>query len=128
MKFLTMLLLILSFNCDAQIQVHLDPSILDTTQMEFETHTGAENSYANALALNVEYEQVKRLRTIIEQEINRPFKFLTSWQAQGEAHVTTISPPEYKNILRHHISMARINEIAMEKDIQSADLEIHRWS
>jgi hypothetical protein len=92
------------------------------SSMSFESHTGAADSWDNALALNVEYDSIIKLRKKIEVETGQSLKFFTGWSAQGEAHVTTISPPEYKFVLRHHITMKRINEIALASNIQSADL------
>jgi hypothetical protein len=117
-------LILISFNSFALTNIELGRSILDPSPMIFIPHTGSPNSFSNALALNIEYDQIKKLRKIIENEIGTNLKFLTAWNIDGEAHVTTISPPEYKDVLRHFISMRRINEIALEHSIQSADIRV----
>ncbi len=77
-----------------------------------------------ALALNVEYQDVKRLRSEISKLIDKPLTFFKGWDKQGEAHVTTITPPEYNNKLKPYVSPEAINRIAQDYDIQSADLRV----
>lgn len=124
MKTIYLLIALFSLNSFALTHVNLNESILDTAQMEFLTHVGAPDSMANSLALNVEYEQVQELRSLIESEIGRELKFFTGWAQEGEAHVTTINPVEFRSVLRFHLSMERINQIARDEDIQSSDLQI----
>jgi len=129
MKIQTLIILtLLSFKICAQtndrILIEISAQIKNTSSMPFYTHTGAEDSFKNVLALNVEYSQIKKIRKLIEDKIGKKLKFLTAWNINGEAHVTTITPPEYKYHLRFHISMKRINEIAKEMDIQNTELEI----
>ncbi|MGE3610362.1 MAG: hypothetical protein AB7I27_12300 [Bacteriovoracaceae bacterium] len=77
-----------------------------------------------ALALNVEYQDVKRLRSEISKLIGRPLTFFKGWDEKGEAHVTTITPPEYNNQLKPYVSYEEISRIAQDHDIQSSDLRI----
>lgn len=124
MKIFIGLLLLISIKSYALTELHLDKSILNSSKLDFITHTGTPTSFNNALALNIEYHQIKRLREVLMDELGIKINFLTAWNFSGEAHVTTISPPEYKNVLRHFISMKKINEIAISLDIQGADLTV----
>lgn len=127
-RFFLIILTLASFKILAQnndkILIEISAQTKNTSSMPFHTHTGDEDSFKNVLALNVEYSQIKKIRKIIEDQIGKRLKFLTSWNINGEAHVTTITPPEYKNHLRFHISMKRINQIAIEMEIQNTELEI----
>lgn len=76
------------------------------------------------LALNVEYQDVKRLRSEISKIIGRELAFFKGWDKQGEAHVTTITPPEYNFQLKPYVSPEAINRIAQDFDIQSADVSV----
>ena len=114
---------ILAQNND-RILIEISAQTKNTSSMPFYTHTGDEDSFKNVLALNVEYYQIKKIRKIIEDKIGKHLKFFTAWNINGEAHVTTITPPEYKDHLRFHISMKRINEIATKMEIQNTELEI----
>lgn len=76
------------------------------------------------LALNVEYQDVKRLRSEISNLISRPLTFFKGWDKQGEAHVTIITPPEYNFKLKPYVSPKAINRIAQDYDIQSADVRV----
>jgi 2'-5' RNA ligase len=124
MKASLLFVLFISFNSIAVTEIRLNKSILNSTYIKFEPHTGEPDSFENALALNIEYSQFKYIRDLIKAETGQALKFLTSWMPEGEAHVTTISPPEYKDTLRHFISMKRINEIARDLYIQNSDLKI----
>ncbi|MDD0853616.1 hypothetical protein HBN50_10925 [Halobacteriovorax sp. GB3] len=120
---LIFLLFLFTINSYSQI-FHLNHDLHDNSHMPFITHTGPDNSFQNALAFNIEYDQIKQLRKEIEKHIGTKLNFLTSWNKEGEAHVTTITPPEYRNILSPYLSMARINELAQNLEIQRSDLKI----
>jgi len=99
--------------------------LTNTQNMPFITHVNDDpTSYSNALALNVAYDPIVRIRSMIEQKIGRSLDYNKRWNPAGEAHVTTITPPEYVNVLRHGISIERIHEIAEAEHIQSADLRL----
>lgn len=83
----------------------------------------------NALAMNIEYTPVFKLREEIKNAagMSKPLAFLTAWEPNGEAHITVITPPEAAKIFAEnekHISKARIDEIAKEYKIQHSDLKI----
>lgn len=78
----------------------------------------------SALALNVQYKDIKALRKVISETIKRPLQFLQSWDPNGEAHVTTVTPPEFTNNLSKYVSQEKINQIARDLKIQESDMEI----
>ena len=109
---------------EGTLVLDLEHSIHDTRELTFIPHTGAADSFDNALALNVDSSQLPRLRRAITSRIGRPLKFFTGWDLKGEAHVTTITPPEYRDVLRPYVSMTEINAVARQLDIQDADLRV----
>lgn len=83
----------------------------------------------NALAMNINYAPIVKLRQDIQKILNlpSPLKFLTEWERNGEAHVTVVTPPETKKLFAEnekYLSKARMDEIAKENKIQSSDLKI----
>lgn len=96
---------------------------LKPTRMRFISHTGP-GPFDNALALSIPYEPIKELRVSIEKVVKRPLDYFKGWDPKGEAHVTTITPPEYSNVLSTHLSMNEIEAIAAANKIQNADLLI----
>jgi 2'-5' RNA ligase len=116
MKILSLLILLVSFKAMALQSIVLSNTITDSSGMLFFKHS-------NSLALNVEYFQVKKIRTVIENDIKQKLKFFTAWDSQGEAHITVITPPEF-SVLSKHVSIEKINEISLDNNIQSSDLKI----
>jgi 2'-5' RNA ligase len=98
-------------------EIQISGKIRDNSNLPFIERKGA-------LAHNVEYGDIKVLRTEIENFIKKPLKFLLSWDKNGEAHVTTITPPEFKNQLSHYISEETMNQIAKRMNIQAADIKV----
>lgn len=125
MKNFLFILFLITTSAFAQVQFNLNSSIENTSSMPFITHSSNDQtSFENSLALNVEYFQIQSLRETIELMTGKKLKFFTGWDPNGEAHVTTITPPEFVFALNKFISMNRINEIAKEEKIQSSDLNI----
>jgi 2'-5' RNA ligase len=80
---------------------------------------------SGALALNVEYQDVKNLRADISKTLNFSLKFFDKWDPQGEGHVTVITPPEFtKQLAPYLVSEEDINRIADDFDIQSSTLKL----
>lgn len=77
----------------------------------------------NALAMSIYYPAILEIRSQLENHLKQKLNYLKSWEPQGEAHVTTITPPEF-SILSKYISQQDINEIAKAMKIQDSDLEI----
>jgi 2'-5' RNA ligase len=91
--------------------------------MQFLTHNG-DGPMSTALAMNIHYEPVKDLRKPIEECIGRPLNFLTSWNKDGEAHVTTITPVEFDKYLKGNITPEEMEVIARNLKIEESDIEI----
>lgn len=115
MKYLFIILLFLS-NLVLAEDLSISKAMLNNSKMPF-----VERS--QALALNVHYKDVQSLRANISKSIHRQLKFLQSWDANGEAHVTTITPPE-AGVLTRFIPEKKINQIARDLKIQESDIEI----
>ena len=66
----------------------------------------------NWLAQNVEFEEIAVLKAQIEKIEKLEIK------NRGEAHITTITPPEFE-ILAQKLSILKINELAFKAKIQT---------
>jgi Swiss Army Knife, 2H phosphoesterase domain len=104
------------------VGISLKPTDFDNSKMSFFPHIG-EGRFGSALAMSVSYEPIVKIRGIVERSIGRSLDFYKGWNANGEAHVTTVTPVEYYDVLRPHLSMEEINGIAQKMNIQDADLE-----
>jgi hypothetical protein len=93
-------------------------------EMAFISHRG-QGPFDNALALNLPDKPISDLRNNISSFIGRRLEFFQGWSLNGEAHVTVITPPEYKNILSKHVTMDAIENIAQSADMQSANIEVY---
>jgi 2'-5' RNA ligase len=60
------------------------------------------------------------------QELYLDFKrsYRKKLKNRGEAHVTTITPVEYFQVLKDKVSIEEINDIALDHRIQESDLNI----
>jgi hypothetical protein len=118
---------LLIFNCvlvaGASEVIFLKTDLLINSSMPFISHQGP-GKFDNALALNVVYNPVRDLRGPIEETVGRKLNFLTAWHPNGEAHVTVITPPEFSEVLSPYISMNEIDQIALNSEIQKADLKV----
>ncbi|MCB0366331.1 MAG: hypothetical protein H6624_06080 [Bdellovibrionaceae bacterium] len=88
--------------------------VLDNRDLAFLPHVGS----TPYLAMNVRFAPVDEFKSQVESQLNIALK------SRGEAHVTVITPPEFQKVLRHHLTIGEINRIALELDIQAADLEL----
>lgn len=79
--------------------------------------------YPDVLVLNVPYAPIVKLREELNRINNLNLDFLRSLDPNGEAHVTTITPPEYL-VLKDFVNIDEINQIAEESNIQEADISI----
>ncbi|HVJ65091.1 MAG TPA: hypothetical protein VM901_07545 [Bdellovibrionota bacterium] len=94
---------------------------IDPKSMPFISHKGP-GAFDNALALNIPYEPIKDIRSQLEQSLGGSLNYLKSWAPNGEAHVTTITPPEFANVLGKFLTMKEIEDIALKNQIQHADV------
>lgn len=107
----------------AGTEVDLSKSVAYNEQLPFVAHHGS-GAMDNALAMNIQYAPVKAVRDQLSTDLNFQLKYFTGWNADGEAHVTVITPPEYDNYLKPYISMKRIEELAKQADIQKSVVDI----
>lgn len=98
-------------------ELTISSAITDNSKMPF-----IERS--SALALNVEYDDIKKLRAEISKALNLKLKFFDKWNHLGEAHVTTITPPEFTNQLVPYVTQEQINKIAEGLNIQASDVKV----
>ena len=121
---LVLFLSLLTSLCFGFSEIELSKSILNTSKMEFLEHIDEQVPMRNALALNVEYDQISQVRDEIKKVIKRKITFFKGWDKDGEAHVTVITPVEYSQALMSKVSMKEINSIAKNNQIQNSDLKI----
>ncbi len=69
------------------------------------------------LAMNLNFKAVQPVFKLSDNFSYRPLK------NRGEAHITVISPIEYKQDLAQYIKITEINEIAKKSDLQNADIK-----
>ena len=132
MKYLILFLLSMAINSPAfaaprseasPVKITYTKEIFQNSALLFEVHHGA-GSFGKAMAMNVSYEPVKRIREQVEQNIGYKLKIFTGWNATGEAHITTITPPEFTNIFSTYVTIQEIDNIARANNIQDADLRV----
>lgn len=83
---------------------------------DFIPHTESK-PFGSYLAMNLADAPYKPLQPQIEVIEGLSLK------SRGEAHITVITPLEYENILKNHISIEEINTIALESGIQSSHIQ-----
>ncbi len=106
---------------------HVKRVTLDLTDlhqpMPFLSHKGF-NPFETALARNVAYAPIRKLREQVQEHLQMPLRFYTGWASEGEAHITVITPPEFDQILRPFVSIEDIEAIAQKHQIQRAPFEV----
>ncbi len=102
-----------------QFVVQLPKKILRTEDMPFVPRP-------NGLAHNVSDEGFNELRESIARSLGdgASLLFFTGWELQGEAHVTVITPPEFKLLSQKGLDEAALEAIARDQGIQDASLQI----
>ncbi len=103
--------------------VSLNARVCENAELPFEPHHGP-GRFDTALAMNVRYGPVVKLRGQIEKVTGLNLDFFKGWTPQGEAHITAVTPVEYFDVLRHYISIDRIDCLARELSIQASDITI----
>ncbi len=107
----------------AATEVALSSKVIYNGELPFITHH-SNTPMDNALAMNIQYAPVKAVREQLSAYLSFPLKHFTGWDANGEAHITVITPPEYANTLKPYVSMERIEEITKQAGIQKSILDI----
>jgi 2'-5' RNA ligase len=77
----------------------------------------------DVLAMNVQYEPILELRKQLEEILSIKLDFFRGFDSQGEAHVTVITPSEFKT-LSLKMKMEELEAIAKKYDIQKGRLII----
>ncbi|MDD5091691.1 MAG: 2'-5' RNA ligase family protein [Candidatus Wallbacteria bacterium] len=95
----------------------ISSSIHDTAKLEFQEHAGS-GAFDSYLIQDLPYAPVKKLWKDIEAATGLTLK------NRGEAHITVITPVEYNQVLKKHISIKDINRIAKDMLIQAATFEV----
>ncbi|SMF64926.1 hypothetical protein [Pseudobacteriovorax antillogorgiicola] len=108
--------------------INLDRRLYQGETVPFIPHQGS-GPFSNYLAMNLPFDGVPSISHQIKQDTGDQLK------DRGEAHITVLTPPEYKAIegfLKRHggsdpdsTLIARINEIALESNIQSTRFNIN---
>lgn len=91
--------------------------VLNNGRIPFISHKG-ENRFDSYLALNVRFAPMADL---FRQLLNNERKQLTN---RGEAHITVITPVEFFDQLKSHISMEEIELLARRKRLQWTKFKI----
>ncbi|MDA9951556.1 hypothetical protein N9D31_03165 [Oligoflexaceae bacterium] len=115
---------------EAAERVSVDPRI--KSMQKFESRYFGEGDMNAALAMKISYLPVVKIRRQIEASLynGKRLKFLTAWEPNGEAHVTTIGPFEYQKCMWSKkrglsvLHMKQIEQLALKMQIQKSDLKI----
>lgn len=103
--------------------IKLPNTLFSNSNMPFLSHHD-NGTFGKVLAMNINYEPVQKIRIAIEKSIGVNLKIFKGWNSEGEAHITTITPPEYTNVFSSFVSIQEIDDIAKNNDIQNSDLQI----
>lgn len=123
-KTLAMLaVLFVSSGVNAAKLITVPASIHANHEMPFESHRG-EGPFDTALAMNIQYAPVKKVRENLSRYLQYPLRYFTGWKKAGEAHITVITPPEYRFILEKFIKIEKIEEIALKNHIQQSEFKV----
>ncbi len=104
-------------------KISISREIFVNSNQPFISHHDA-GPFGKALAMNVNYDPVKEVRSELEKQLGYKLKIFTGWNLSGEAHITTITPLEYTNVFSSFVSIQELDDIARAQNIQSADLQI----
>lgn len=88
-----------------------DQSLTDGSKLKYDDKT------PNYVSMEMPFKPADKLRKQLEQQINSPLK------NRGEAHITVITPVEFNKVLKSKMSMQEIHHLAMENQIQQADVK-----
>ncbi|MDD2717896.1 MAG: hypothetical protein PHW04_18565 [Candidatus Wallbacteria bacterium] len=91
--------------------------IFETENLPFLENAGP-GAFDSYLIMNLPFSPVKKLYLDLKESTGLPLK------SRGEAHITIVTPIEYYEVLRKHISIIEINGIAKDLEIQTATFEV----
>jgi hypothetical protein len=115
--------MVLGFTLSPTQPIKVSNVILSNSALPFLSHNEG-GPFGKALAMNVAYEPVKALRLELERRLGYSLKIFKGWNSEGEAHITTITPPEFTNIFSSYIGIQEIDSLAVAYGIQSSDILI----
>lgn len=92
-------------------ELSTDRDLTNGSQMKYNQKT------PNYLSMELPYKPAEKLRKQLEQLLNSPLK------NRGEAHITVITPIEFNKVLKSKVSMEEIHQLAIENQIQQADVK-----
>ena len=95
----------------------LDSSILDNSSLKQLSHRG-DGPFSTYLSMDIHYSPIKELWK--QTEIETGLKL----NNRGEAHITTITPPEFFHQLKGVVTIEEIEKIASEMPIQSSKFKV----
>lgn len=113
----------------ASTRLVLDRSVLEAKALAPVVAQGPKE-FDNALAMNIPYEPVLAVRQQLQAAYPRSLFFFKGWMPEGEAHVTVITPIEFRDMQRGMkagaagFSMTQIGDVAKAEGIQHSDLKI----
>lgn len=97
----------------------------------FRSRHDGDSDWQSALAMNVTYAPIVSARKQIETHLyNEKLNFLKTWEPNGEAHITVITPVEYQLCMWSQkrsiqiLHMKEIESIAKKQKIQSSPFTI----
>tara|TARA_R110000868_G_scaffold202649_7_gene450369 strand:+ start:799 stop:1401 length:603 start_codon:yes stop_codon:yes gene_type:complete len=96
---------------------NIDKSVYATGQLAQLEHSG-QGRFDSYLSMDIPFEPVEKLFDFLKTKTGLN---LTS---RGEAHITVVTPIEYFDVLKKHLSIADINKIAKKMKLQSSKFEI----
>lgn len=95
----------------------LSREVFDNADLAFRSNTAA-GPFGSYLTMEIRYEPVREVFSHIQRAL------YPSLITRKEAHITVITPVEYRPYLEPKIKMAEINEIAQKMKIQEAKFEV----
>lgn len=95
----------------------LDSSVFKNADLDRLSHQGT-GQFSTYLSMDIQYSPVKKLWKDTEKLTGLKLK------NRGEAHITTITPPEYFHQLKGVVTIDEIEEIARKNSIQSSKFEV----
>jgi hypothetical protein len=95
----------------------IERSVQQNADLKFISHQG-DGRFASYLSMEVQYAPIKK---VFEQLQNKTQLKLKN---RGEAHITVVTPIEYFDVLKSHLTMNEIDKIAQSLNIQAANFEV----
>tara|TARA_R110000868_G_scaffold163335_1_gene395506 strand:+ start:31928 stop:32530 length:603 start_codon:yes stop_codon:yes gene_type:complete len=114
MKFFVIALWLFS---GASFAFTIDKSVYDTQSLKLLDHRGS-GRFDSYLSMDIPFKPVSSLFDFLKAKTG------LSLISRGEAHITVITPIEYFDILKPHLSIEEIQSIAKDSKIQSSKFQI----